>query len=131
MLQILEGVSNWPCCRGKHCSASSETRQDKRRFWAKFCLISADGTPSTVHIYGICLFLPIFCLKWYPILVINSSMVPISHFSTHMFTDSAFFPPMVCSFSVYFPPNLPPIFRRSCREMTFLKLQRTIGNGKR
>ena len=50
------------------------------------------------HVYGIRLFLsiyvyfpPIFCLKWYPILAINSSMEPICCFSAHMFTDSAYF----------------------------------------
>ena len=47
-------------------------------------------------------FPPIFCL-WYPILIINSSMLPICCFSAHVFTDSA-----------YFPPKIPPIFRRSC-----------------
>ena len=37
-----------------------------------------------------CWFSPILCLKWYPILVINSSMVP------HLpFTDSAYFLPFV------------------------------------
>ena len=82
-------------------------------FLVIFRLFSAYGTPSAVfspHVYGICLFppisvsfLPIFRLKWYPILVINSSMEPICCFSTHMFMDSA-----------YFPPYLLPIFRRSC-----------------
>ena len=46
------------------------------------------------HVYRIHLFPPIFHLKWYPILVKNSSMVPICRFSAHMFADSAHFPPM-------------------------------------
>ena len=71
-----------------------------------FCRFSADGTPSAVfpptclQIMPIsayfCLFsayfLPIFRLKWYPILIINSSMLPICHFSAHMFMDSTYFP---------------------------------------
>ena len=71
-----------------------------------FRIFSTYGTPLAVFL-PTCLtefayfrlFLPILCLKWYPILVINSSMVPICCFSAHMFTDS-----------VYFLPNLPPIF---------------------
>ena len=62
------------------------------------------------HVYGICLFPPIsvyfppiFCLKWYPILVINSSMEPIFCFSAHMFMGFA-----------YFLFNLLPIFLQSC-----------------
>ena len=31
-----------------------------------------------------------------------------------MFTDSAYIPPIFHSFSAYFPPNLAPIFCRSC-----------------
>ena len=85
-----------------------------------FRLFSAYGTPSAVFPHT-CLrnspisayFLPIFSLKWYPILVINSSMEPICCFSTYMFTVSAYFPPIFRSFSAYFPPNLQPIFRRS------------------
>ena len=59
-------------------------------------------------------FPPIFCLKWYPILVINSSMEPICCFSAHMFTDSAYFPPIFYSFSAHFPPNILPTVHRSC-----------------
>ena len=99
----------------------------KRRFLVKFCLFSAYFPPMVPHltflrphVYRICLFPPIsahflyiFCLKWYPILVINSNMVPICYFSAHIFTDCAYFPPMFHSFSAYFPPNLLPIFCRS------------------
>ena len=82
------------------------------------------------HVYRICLFLPIFCLKWYPILVINSSMVPICCFSVYIFTDSVYFPP--CS------NHFPPIFHLtfcpfspvlSCRELTptsWLLMLRTL-----
>ena len=108
-----------------HTHTPSKT---KRRFWAKFHLFSPYFLPIVphplffrTHVYGICLFLPIsvyfppiFCLKWYPILVINSSMEPICCFSAHMFMVSAYFPPIFHSFSTYFPPNLQPIFRRSC-----------------
>ena len=69
----------------------------KLQFWANFRLFSAHLAPI-----------------WYPILVINSSMVPICHFSACMFTDSAYFPPMFRSFSAYFLPNVLPILRRSC-----------------
>ena len=98
----------------------------KRRFWAKFRLFSAHFPLIFCLWYPICCFSshmnspistyfpPIFCLKWYPILVINSSIVPICCFSAHMFMDFAYFPPIFHSFSAYFPPNLPPIFRRSC-----------------
>ena len=51
------------------------------------------------HVYRIHLFSPIFCLKWYPILVKNSSRVPICSFSTFMFTDSAYVPLIFCLFS--------------------------------
>ena len=71
-----------------------------------FHLFSAYGTPSAVF-PPTCLwnlpisiyFPPISCLKWYPILVINSSMLPICCFSIQMFTDSAYFLPIFCSFS--------------------------------
>ena len=86
----------------------------KRRFWVKFRLFSAHFPPIfrlwyphplflSPHVYGIRLFLSIFCLKWYPIIVINSSMEPICCFSARMFMVFA-----------HFPPNLLPIFRRSC-----------------
>ena len=52
-------------------------------------------------------FMPILCLKGYHILVINSSMVPICHFSVHMITDSAYFLPMFRSFFAHFGPVLP------------------------
>ena len=75
----------------------------------------------STHVYGIHLFppisvyfLPIFCLKWYHILVINSITDSICCFFAHMFTDSAYFPPIFRSFSAYFPPNFLPIFRWSC-----------------
>ena len=71
------------------------------------------------------IFSPIFCLKWYPILVINSSMVPICCFFTHMFMDSAYFPPIFCSFSAYFPPNLLPIFPRSCLSGCFNEINQS------
>ena len=112
------------------------SRQDRTAILGKiftyfpliFCRFSADGTPSAVF-PPTCLrimpisayfrlfftyFLPIFCL-WYPILIINSSMLPISCFSAHMFTDVyGYFPLIFRSFSAYFPPKIPPIFRRSC-----------------
>ena len=87
-------------------NSTHPTRQDKMailgeilpifRLWYPICRFSAHMFMEFAHF---CLFLPIFCLKWYPILVINSSMITICHFSAHMFTDST-----------YFLPNLPPIF---------------------
>ena len=68
-----------------------------RLFLPIFCLFSAYFRLFFTY------FLLIFHLKWYPILIINSSILPIFRFSAHMFTDSA-----------YFPPKIPPIFRRSC-----------------
>ena len=114
------------------------SRQDKTvilgKIFTYFPLIfrrfSAYGTPSAVF-PPTCLwiapssayfrlffayFLPIFRL-WYPILIINSSMLPICRFSAHMFTDSAYFR----LFSAYFPP----IFRLSCLAGTCNK-ERTI-----
>ena len=82
----------------------------KRRFWVNFHLFP----PISVY------FPPIFHLKWYPIRVINSSVEPICCFSAHMFTVSAYFPPIFLSFSAYFPPNLQPIFRRSCLAGVYL-----------
>ena len=83
----------------------------KRRFWAKFHLFSEYFRPMVphllffrTHVYRICLFQSIFRLKSYPILVINSSMGPLCCFSTHMFTASAYFPPIFRSFSAYFQP---------------------------
>ena len=73
-----------------------------------FCLFSA-----YFHLF-FTYFLPILWLKWYPILIINSSMLPICHFSAHMFTDSAYFLLIFCSFSTYFPPKILSIFCRSC-----------------
>ena len=73
-----------------------------------FCQFSPYGTPSSIFrpTCLICLFLPIsfyflpiFCLKWYPILVINSSMGPICCFSAHMLTLSFF-----CLYSAHFLP---------------------------
>ena len=66
----------------------SETNpsKTKRRFWAKFCLFSSDGTPSAVFLPKCLWNLSISAylkLKWYPILVINLSMVPICHFSAY------------------------------------------------
>ena len=97
----------------------------KRRFLAKFRLFSAHFPPIFPPMvpHPTCmftefayfrLFTSIFRLKWYPILVMNSSMEPICCFSAHMFTDSAYFPLIFHSFLVYFPPNLLPIFGRSC-----------------
>ena len=60
---------------------------------AYFCLFSTYFLPISAY------FLPIFHL-WYPILIINSSMLPICRFSAHMFTDSAYF----LLFSAHFPP---------------------------
>ena len=67
------------------------------------------------HVYGIRLFPSIFRLKWYPILVINSSMEPICCFSTHMFTVSAYFLPI---FHPTFCPYCPPVL--SCRGVPHL-----------
>ena len=93
----------------------------KRRFWAKFHLFSAYIPPIfhlwypircfSAHMFTefayFCLFPSIFCLKWYPILVINTSMEPICCFPpTYVYG--------VCLFSTYFQPNLQPIFHRSC-----------------
>ena len=97
----------------------------KQRFWVQFRSFSAHFLPMVPHFSHFsahmftefayfCLLLPIFRLKWYPILVINSSMVPICCFSAYMFMDSAYFLPIFCSFSTYFPPNLLPIFCQSC-----------------
>ena len=49
-------------------------------------------------------YFPLIFRRWYP----------IRHFSAHMFMDSAYFPLIFRSFSAYFPPEIPPIFRRSC-----------------
>ena len=79
-----------------------------------FHLFSAYGTPSAVFKPTCLRNSPIsayFPPKWYPIHVINWS---ICCFSAHMFTVFAYFPPIFRSFSAYFPPDLLPIFRRSC-----------------
>ena len=87
-----------------------EPGKTKRWFWAKFaylllsfCRFSAYGTPSAVF-KPTCLqnspisiyFSPVSRLKWYLILVINSSIEPIRCFSAHMFTVSAYFPFIFC-----------------------------------
>ena len=95
-----------------------------RSFSANFLHMVPHGVPFFhPHVYELNLFLPIFCLKWYPILVINSSMVPICCFSAHMFTDSAYFPSMFHSFSAYFLP----IFRLTFRP--FLPVLSSISRG--
>ena len=76
------------------------------------------------HVYGFRLFLPIFCLKWYPILVINTRTVILGGILPIFCSFSADFLPMVphlpffrlCSAQVscYFLPNLPLMFRLSC-----------------
>ena len=73
-----------------------------------------------------CLFLPIFRLKWYPILVINSNIVPICCFSTHMIMDSAYFPPMFCSFFAYFPPYSHFLLVLSCQETHFNAINQSL-----
>ena len=72
-----------------------------RLFLPIFCLISAYFRLFFAY------FLPIFHLKWCPTLIINSSMLSICRFSTHMFTDSAYFPLIFRPFSAR--PVLPGI----------------------
>ena len=107
----------------------------ERRFWAKcspiFRSFSADFPPMVPHlpffrphVYGLCLFppifhlfsayfrlffanfQPIFRLKWYPILIINSSMLPICHFAQNLRIS-----PIFRLFSAHFEP----IFRLKFR----------------
>ena len=91
-------------------SIFNTSRQDKMAILGKIlpilCSFSAYGTPSAIfkptclwNLPFSLLFLPIFCLKRYPILVINSNMEPICYFSARMFTDSAYFPPIFYLFS--------------------------------
>ena len=75
----------------------------KRRFWAKFHLFSAYGTPSAIF-PPICLWnLPIsayFLPKMVPHPCYKLKHGPICCFSTHKIMDSAFF----CLFSAHFLP---------------------------
>ena len=83
-------------------------RQDRTaRFWAEFRLFSAH-------------FPPIFCLKWYYILIIYISAV-FKNSSMGLGTPSTFFrptclriPPIFRSFSTLFPPNPLLILWPSC-----------------
>ena len=71
--------------------------------WYPICYFSAHMFMEFAYLRLISIYiLPIFCLKWYPILVINWSMEPICCFSAHMFTVSAYFPPIFrLTFSPY------------------------------
>ena len=116
----------------RHNSFPARQNSDSGRNFTYFLLIfrlfSAYGTPSAVFkprcllnspiSTYFCLFSayfpPIFHLKWYPILVINSSMEPICCFSTHMFLDSAYFPlifRLTCPFCPYSAGPVLPGYR--------------------
>ena len=100
-----------------------------------FRRFSADGIPSPVffnpHVYRFCLFLPIsvdfppiFCLKWYPhpcYKLKHGTPSPVFP-TTCLQIPPIFCPCMFCSFSAYFPPNLPlpNLFRRSCLAGTWV-----------
>ena len=124
ILDFVQNVSKW--LRFYHPSRLPEWYEDlswlpgktERRFRAEFHLFSAHFPPMVPHmlffhphVYGFCLFLPIFHLKWYPLLVINSSMV----------TNLPFFRPHIygfCLFSTYAPSaHFPPVL--SCRVIVY------------
>ena len=124
----LAGGSRWPPCwawpRGRSRSGSSTGGWSTRRRWRWRAwtwraprLLRRHATARRLFRFFVSLMhspgkteqrfsahFPSNFRLWYP----------ICHFSAHMFTDSAYFLPMFRSFSYYFPPNLPIIFRRSC-----------------
>ena len=134
---------NWAPCWTETTSAGLYQcwfpGKTKRRFWAKFRIFRSFSTyflpivPHLLflspHVFGIRLFPPIsiycpliFCLKWYLILVINSSMEPIFCFSTHMLTDSAYFP--LSLLPVFCGPVLPGPIKKNIGQENWLTIWR-------
>ena len=108
--RVQEQVQDWVQLVHSHAYA----RQDRTAILDKispiFRSFSDDDTPSAICLpTGLQIppisadFLPIFCLKWYPILFITGSMVP------HL----PFFRPHGYGFRL-FSEHLPAIFCRSC-----------------
>ena len=105
------------------CVIISATRQDKTAILGEispiFRSFSTYFPPMVLHlpffhphVFGICLFPPIsayFPPKMVPhpcYKLTHGTHLPICCFSAHMFTDSAYLPPMFRSFSAYFSPGL-------------------------